>query len=174
MGILIRQTAARLENSHRVFTHSFDSATGWKSSDNLTREIQWESLRFLVQSPQTPIRARQRNLLSRGTRRRRPTRTRTLVAAVLSAFVGATAVTLGLGIHPALDKVTLRKDAAELVSLETRSRSETSLAAAQSPPSRMVNNGGRRELALTQQPYEPRGSSSLLVGTSGALGFPGN
>jgi len=135
MGILIRQTATRLENSHPVFTHSFDSATGWHSSDNLTREIEWESQRLLVQPPETPIRGRQRNLLTRGTRRTRsPSPTQTLVAATLSTFVGLTAVTLMLGIRPALDKVTLRKDAAELVSLETQSRSEASPLAAQTPP----------------------------------------
>ena len=143
MGILIRQTATRLENSHPVFTHSFDSATGWHSSDNLTREIEWESQRLLVQPPETPIRGRQRNLLTRGTRRTRsPSPTQTLVTATLSTFVGLTAATLMLGIHPALDKVTLRKDAAELVSLERQSRSEASPLAAQTPPSPIANNAG--------------------------------
>lgn len=232
MGILIRQAPTRLENSHRVFTHSFDSATGWKSSDNLIREIEWESRRFLVQPPKTSIRGRPRNLLTRGTRRSWPTRTQTLVAGILSTFVGVAAVTLILGIHPALDKMTLRKDAAELVSLETQSRSEASPPATQSPPALMANNAGielvaaqstdlsqpeaqksrltsspgqernsnssvakklrasrrepegrldrvrnpqtRRELALTQQPYEPRGPNSLLAAISRALGFSRN
>ena len=66
MGILIRQTATRLETSRRVFTHSFDSATGWNPIDNSTREIEWGSQRSLVQPPVTPIRGRQRNLLTRG------------------------------------------------------------------------------------------------------------
>jgi hypothetical protein len=181
MGILIRQTATRFENSHRVFTHSFDSTTGWQSSDNSTREIEWESQRLHVPPPKTPIRGRQRDLLTKGTRRRRrPGPTRTLVAAVLSTFVGLTAVTLVLGVHPALDKVTLQKDAAELVSLETQSRQETSPPADQSPPSLMANNARvrssqtRRELALTQQPYEQKGPSSLLAGISRALGFSRN
>jgi len=233
MGVLIRQTATRFENNHRVFTHSFDSATGWKSSDNSTREVEWESQRLLVAPPKTPIRGRQRNLLNRGTRRMwGPSPTQTLVAAALSTFVCSTAVTLILGIHPALDKVTLRKDAAELVSLETQSRSETSPPAAQSPPSLMANNAAidlvaaqpadvslpeapdssltsspeqkrtsnsrvakqlkasrrepegrldrvrnpqtRRELPLTQQPYEQKGPSSLLAAISRALGFSRN
>src|SRR5262249_46581472 len=117
------------------------SATEWTSSDNSTREIEWESQRLLVPPLETPIRGRQRNLLTRETRgRRRPSPTQTLVAATLSTFVGLTAVTLLLGFHPALDKVTLRKDAAELVSLETQLRSETSPPAAQSPPSPIANN----------------------------------
>ena len=174
MDILIRQTAARFENSQRVFTHSFDSATGWASSDNPAREIESESKGFLAQPPKTPIRGRQKNLLTRGTRRRRPTRTQTLVAAILSAFVGVTAATLFLGTHPALDKVTFRKDAAELVSLETQSRWETSPLAVQNPPSLEASNAGRREIVLTQQSYEQRGPSSFLAGISRALGFSRN
>ena len=164
MDILIRQTAARFENSHRVFTHSFDSATGWKSSDNPAGEIESESQRFLAQPPKTPIRGWQKNLLTRGTRRRLPTRTQTLVAAILSAFVGVIAATLILGIHPALDKVTLRKDAAELVSLETQSRSETSPPAAQNPPSLMANNAGL-ELAAAQSAdlSQPEAQKSSLT-----------
>jgi len=179
MGILIRQTATRLENSHPVFTHSFDSATGWHSSDNLTREIEWESQRLLVQPPETPIRGRQRNLLTRGTRRTRsPSPTQTLVAATLSTFVGLTAATLMLGIHPALDKVTLRKDAAELVSLERQSRSEASPLAAQTPPSPIANNAGIELVAaqpadlsqpetlkssLTSSPEQKRTSNSSVA-----------
>jgi hypothetical protein len=134
-----------------------------------------------------------------------------------------------LGIHPALDKVTLRKDAAELVSLETQSRSEASPLAAQSPSSPVANNAGvelvaaqpadlsqpeapeaswtnspeqkrtsnssvaekprasrrepkdrldrsrnlqmHREVALTEQPYEPRRPSSLWASIGRVLGF---
>src|SRR5262249_43313742 len=112
MGILIRRTATRFENSHRVLTHSFESASGWKSFDNSIREIEWESRGSLVQPPEIPIRGRQRNLLGRARRKRRPGSTPALVAATLSTFIGLTAVALMLGIHPALDKATLRKDAA--------------------------------------------------------------
>jgi hypothetical protein len=232
MGILARQAAARFKNSHRVFTHSFDSATGWKSADNSIREIEWESQRLLIQPPKTPIRGRQRNLLTRGRRRL----TQTLVAAILASSVGVIAVTLMLGIHPALDKVTLRKDAAALVSSETQSRTETSPPIAQGRPSPVADNAGiklvaaqpadlsepeapksslianptsspeqkrnsdssapkklrasrrepegrldrvrnpqiRREVALTQQPYEQKGPSSFLTGISRALGFSRN
>jgi hypothetical protein len=176
MGILIRQTATRFENSHRVLTHSFDSGTGWKSSENSIREIEWESQRLLVPPPKSPMRGRQKNLLTRGTRRRRrPSPTQTLVAATISTFVGLTAVTLILGVHPALDKVTLRKDAAELVSLETQSRSETSPPAAQSPPSLMANNAGVElvaaqpadlsppESSLTSSPEQKRISNSRVA-----------
>jgi hypothetical protein len=83
-----------------------------------------------------------------------------------------------LGVHPALDKVTLQKDAAELVSLERQSRSETSPPAAQSAPSPMANNAGVElvaaqpadlsqpvapESSLTSSPEQKRTSNSRVA-----------
>jgi len=156
MGILVHQTATRFKNSDGVFTHSFDSAAGWESGER-------ESRRSLVSPPDTPIRSRQRNLLTRAIRRRRwPAPAQTLVAVILSCSIGVTAVTLILGIHPALDKVTLRKDAAELVSLETRSRSETSAPAAPTPSSPRADDAGIKLVAARpaaiSQPEAPKSS----------------
>lgn len=121
-----------------VFTHSFDNTAGWKSSDNPGRETDPQ---VLVEPRSTPILGRAKNLRTTGTRQsRRLAPILATMAVLLSGLVGTTVVILILGVHLAPDKVTLRKDAAELASLETQSRMNTSLTEAQSLPSPMANN----------------------------------
>jgi hypothetical protein len=141
MGFLIRHSTTPFKDSHMVFAHSFDSTAGWKASDNSGRETEWESQGLLVQPRSTPILGRAKSLLTTGTRRsRRLAPILATVGVLLSGFVGTVVVILVLGIHPAPDKVTLRKDAAELASLEMQSRMNASFTEVQSLPSPMADN----------------------------------
>jgi hypothetical protein len=84
--------------------------------------------------------------LTAETRERRPsTLAQTLLAAIFLGSIGVTVVTLG--IHPAPDKVTVLKDAAEVVSRETNPQTQ-------------------REFDLAQQPSEQRGRVRILAGIS--------
>lgn len=72
----------------------------------------------------------------------RPGPIQTLLATGLSAFLGVALVILILGIHTAPDKLTLRKDAAELASLVTQSRLDDPHTEARSLPSATATDPG--------------------------------
>jgi hypothetical protein len=134
---LIRPTTIRFKNSNRVFAHSFDDAAGWKTSDRSSIGIEKESESVAVPPRNISILRRSKNLHSRrsvGRKRLGPIQT-TLLAAGSLAFLCVILVILVQNIHPAPDKLTLQKDAAELASMETQSRKEDRQIEARTSPS---------------------------------------
>jgi hypothetical protein len=113
----------RFRNRDRLFAHGLDNAAGWNLSDHSSTRNQRESQ---VPPPNIAIFERSKKLWATRTGRRwHPGPIQTLLATGLSAFLGVTLVILAQDIHPAPDKLTLQKDAAELASLETHSRMDS-------------------------------------------------
>jgi hypothetical protein len=137
---LIYPTTTRFKSSDPVFAHGFDHPAGRKSSDHSGTGIERESERVAVPPRNIPIRRRSKDLHSSrsvSSWRLGPIQT-TLLATGPLAFLCVILVIQN--IHPAPDKLTLQKDAAELASLETQSRKDDRQIKARTSPSVAVSN----------------------------------
>lgn len=152
IGVLICQTGRRFGNTERVFTHNFDSVSGWESSDHSITRIEREKCGFGGLLPPVPIPHHSKNL---GTvteaRSWCPGSIQKLLAAGLTAFLGLVLVIVFQNIRLAPDKVLLKKDATELSSLETQPRMEDPPAKPQSLPLATV---GKARIADVSAPME--------------------
>ena len=133
MKSLIYQSITRRQNSDRICAHTFEDAAGRKLSDHCSAGTVKESRRFGVRSRNIAVLARSENVrTSREVRSWPPDPIRILLVTGALAFIGVTLVILIQDIHPAPDKHTLEKDAAELASLDTQSHMGHSYIEAQS------------------------------------------
>jgi hypothetical protein len=132
----------RFESSARVYAYTFDNANESKLSDESSILIYKESQRLDAPPPSNRLLRRSNSPSQRPERSWHPGPVRALLTAGSLAFLCVISLLLMQDIHPAPTKLTLQRDAAELVRLETQLRVGDSHTETRSLPSSAVSNAG--------------------------------
>jgi hypothetical protein len=117
-----RKRIRRFESSARVYAYSFDNANESKLSDESSILIYKESQRLDARPPSNRVLRRSNSPSQRPERSWHPGPIQALLTAGSLAFLCVISLLLMQDIHPAPTKLTIQRDAAELVRLEAQLR----------------------------------------------------
>ncbi len=148
-----RKRIRRFESSARVYAYSFDNANESKLSDESSTRIYKESQRLDAPPPNNQVLRRSNSPSRRPERSWHPGPIQALLTAGSLAFLCVISLLLMQDIHPAPTKLTLQRDAAELVRLETQLRVGDSHTETRSLPSPAVFNAGTERVDMQPEKH---------------------